>query len=75
MSKKVPIFNGFEVILNGETFKADKLNQVFAMIGLDSDLEECRKMRTDITRILYCFGTIDLSEYCEGDTTLVINAL
>lgn len=75
MTKKVPIFKGFEVILNGETFKADKLNQVFAMIGLDSDLEECQNMQTDIGRILYCFGTIDLSEYCEGDTTLVINAL
>ena len=68
--KAIKIWDGIRVTIDGESeIIKDGMPAVFKCLNMDSPMyEECR---TGITRHLFCFGHIDLTEAYPGHSVVL----
>lgn len=76
MSRTIKIMDGVKVITSDGIKRLNSPLALWKYMGWDIKKDEmASKCATEITRNLLCFGRVDLSEFAEGTSTFIIEAI
>lgn len=76
MTKKIKICDGFKLITSDKVYRLKHITDVWKKFGWDiKGNKDESESATEIVRILYCFGRVDLSEFTKGKKTCIIEAI
>lgn len=70
--KSIKIWEGWRVYYDGKVTECKSPTEVWDLFGWDIENDpQAKKCATEITRQMYCFGHLDLTEMAKGKSLIL----